>query len=196
MQKLRDTLMEKVTAWDSIAMLAKTHGQSASPTRLGKEMMVFVERIDNELENMKSVKHRAKFGGATGGMNVRCAFSTESYTRGRRWAHACSLEARMCVINGSFLGRSLPLTGCTFYAVTTLKAHAVAYPGIDWRAFATKFLSGSLGLVREQYTTQLQHYDSMAAIFHSMARCAFFGRNIHSRIPLDPTPARLKRTCV
>jgi len=98
--------------------LAKTHGQSATPTRLGKEIMVFVDRIDNEVENLKAIKHRGKFGGATGAMN----------------------------------------------------AHFVAYPEVDWRVFATKFLADGLGLVREQHTTQLQHYDSMAAIFHSMAR--------------------------
>jgi len=111
------TLEADAKAWEDIPMLAKTHGQSATPTRLGKEMMVFVERLQYELESLEGAKHRAKFGGATGGMN----------------------------------------------------AHVIAYPDIDWREFATKFHT-SQGLIREQYTTQINHYDGPAAIFQNLER--------------------------
>ena len=104
--------------WKDIAMLAKTHGQPASPTRLGKEVMVFVYRLTEQLESLRSVKISAKFGGATGNFN----------------------------------------------------AHHVAYPEKDWRSFGNRFVSESLGLKREQWTTQISNYDNLAALFNAMAR--------------------------
>ncbi len=104
--------------WKDIPMLAKTHGQPASPTVLGKEFMVFVERLEVQLEGMKKLPFRAKFGGATGNFN----------------------------------------------------AHYIAYPNIDWMAFGDRFVSRQLGLERSGFTTQIQHYDNLGAIFHNMAR--------------------------
>ena len=105
-------------AWASIPMLARTHGQPASPTRLGKEVMVFVYRLETQLAELKKCSLSAKFGGATGNFN----------------------------------------------------AHSVAYPGIDWKAFANKFVCENLGLQREQYTTQISNYDNLAALFDAMRR--------------------------
>ena len=104
--------------WKSIPMLAKTHGQPASPTRLGKEMKVFYERLQEQLILLNNVPFAAKFGGATGNFN----------------------------------------------------AHHVAYPQIDWITFANKFVEGSLELKRSQYTTQIEHYDHLAAIFDGLKR--------------------------
>jgi adenylosuccinate lyase len=99
-------------------MLAKTHGQPASPTRLGKEMKVFVERLDNQLKLLQQVPFTAKFGGATGNFN----------------------------------------------------AHHVAYASIDWKKFGDHFVTEYLGLERLQYTTQIAHYDNLAAIFQGIKR--------------------------
>ena len=104
--------------WKDVSMLAKTHGQPASPTRLGKEIMVFAYRLEEQLGQLKAVPVTAKFGGATGNYN----------------------------------------------------AHRVAYPQYDWRAFGNDFVSGKLGLVREQYTTQISNYDYMGALFDVMRR--------------------------
>lgn len=104
--------------WKDIPMLAHTHGQAASPTRLGKEMMVFVERLSSQMEVVKRIPISAKFGGATGNFN----------------------------------------------------AHFVAYPDIDWNAFADRFLHDELGLNRQRYTTQIEHYDGLAAICDAMKR--------------------------
>jgi len=112
-----EVLRKLAKEWLDIPMLAKTHGQSATPTRLGKEFMVWVERIDNQLKLLKQIPSTAKFGGATGGLN----------------------------------------------------AHAVAYPNVDWIAFANKFVKG-LGLEREQYTTQIGHYDSIGALCDGVKR--------------------------
>jgi len=106
------------TEWKDIPMLAHTHGQPASPTRLGKEIMVFVERLKHQLDMLKEVPFSAKLGGATGNFN----------------------------------------------------AHNVAYPDIDWRDFANKFLHGTLGLKRQQHTTQIEHYDDVAAMCDTMKR--------------------------
>ena len=119
---LVEKLVEKLTAlsndWMEIPMLAKTHGQPASPTRLGKEVMVFVNRLNVQLSVAKSVPYSAKFGGATGNFN----------------------------------------------------AHHVAYPNDDWRAFGNQFVSKSLGLEREQWTTQISNYDNLAALFDATKR--------------------------
>lgn len=103
--------------WNNISLLAHTHGQPASPTRLGKEMKVFSERLRAQLEMLKSIPHSAKFGGATGNFN----------------------------------------------------AHAVAYPAVDWISFADDFVN-SLGLTRTTYTTQIEPYDNLAALFDNLKR--------------------------
>ena len=104
--------------WKNISMLAHTHGQPASPTKLGKEMMVFVERLQVQLKHLKSINHSGKFGGATGNMN----------------------------------------------------AHFVSYPKIDWISFANQFLQKQLGIHRQKYTTQIEHYDQMAMLFDTQKR--------------------------
>jgi adenylosuccinate lyase len=104
--------------WKDIALLARTHGQPASPTRLGKEMYVFVERIQKQLELLKTIPYSAKFGGATGNLN----------------------------------------------------AHHVTYPKINWNDFANTFVGNQLGLVRSNPTTQIEHYDNLAALFDNLKR--------------------------
>ena len=104
--------------WAGIPMLAKTHGQPASPTRLGKEIKVFAYRLEQQLQVLKALPVTAKFGGATGNFN----------------------------------------------------AHHVAFPDTDWREFGNRFVSESLGLQREQYTTQISNYDFLGAIFDAMKR--------------------------
>ena len=118
LQQVIDALNERAEEWKEIPMLAKTHGQPASPTRLGKEVRVFSYRLEQQLAQLKAVPVSAKFGGATGNFN----------------------------------------------------AHHVAYPEKDWKAFAEKFLSEKLGLVREEYTTQISNYDNLAAVFDAMKR--------------------------
>jgi adenylosuccinate lyase len=104
--------------WMNIPMLAKTHGQPASPTRLGKEIQVFSERLEIQLEQLKKIDFSAKFGGATGNFN----------------------------------------------------AHFVAYPDLDWVEFANNFVNQTLGLKRSQTTTQIEHYDNLAALFDALKR--------------------------
>ena len=111
-------LKELAEEWKDVPMLAKTHGQPASPTRLGKEIRVFVYRLTKQLELLKKVACSGKFGGATGNFN----------------------------------------------------AHNVAYPEIDWTAFANKFLTEKLKIEREQYTTQISNYDNFAAVFDNLRR--------------------------
>jgi adenylosuccinate lyase len=117
-EKVVATLQKMADDWKDISMLAKTHGQPASPTRLGKEIMVFVYRLEEQLKQLKVVPLSAKFGGATGNLN----------------------------------------------------AHHVAYPHHDWKAFGNKFVSESLGLQREQWTTQISNYDNLAAVFDGVKR--------------------------
>lgn len=117
-EELVGQLRQYADEWNDVPMLARTHGQPASPTRLGKEIMVYVYRLTEQLDTLKAAKITAKFGGATGNFN----------------------------------------------------AHHVAYSGIDWRAFANKFVSGKLGLEREQWTTQISNYDYLAAIFDGIRR--------------------------
>ena len=104
--------------WKDIPMLARTHGQPASPTRLGKEMMVFAERLENQIQLFSYIPFTAKFGGATGNFN----------------------------------------------------AHHVAYPKYNWPRFADEFTQNKLGLQRQQYTTQIEHYDTLAAHFDAIKR--------------------------
>ena len=104
--------------WQGIPMLARTHGQPASPTTLGKEWMVFVERLRGQIEQLSHIPFAAKFGGATGNFN----------------------------------------------------AHYIAFPNIDWIKFGNDLVSNKLGLERMQYTTQIEHYDNIAAQFDALKR--------------------------
>jgi adenylosuccinate lyase len=115
---LQKRLHELALQWRNVPMLARTHGQPASPTRLGKEVMVFVERIDNQVQLLSYIPYAAKFGGATGNFN----------------------------------------------------AHHIAYPKTDWIAFANHFVEDILGLQRMQFTTQIEHYDHLAAHFDAIKR--------------------------
>ncbi len=104
--------------WKSVPMLARTHGQPASPTMLGKEIMVFVERLEGQIDQLLNIPFAAKFGGATGNFN----------------------------------------------------AHHVAFGNIDWVQFGNDFVEKKLGLERMQYTTQIEHYDNLAAQFDALKR--------------------------
>jgi adenylosuccinate lyase len=104
--------------WKNIPLLARTHGQPASPTRLGKEIIVFVERIENQVQQFSYIPFTGKFGGATGNFN----------------------------------------------------AHVAAYPKTDWIKFANEFLENKLHIQRQQYTTQIEHYDLLAAHFDNIKR--------------------------
>ena len=116
--ELLKKLQELVIEWKDISMLARTHGQPASPTRLGKEIDVFVVRLKAQFNLLSEVPNAAKFGGATGNFN----------------------------------------------------AHKVAYPLIDWKAFGSDFVQEQLGLHHSFPTTQIEHYDHMAAMFDTLKR--------------------------
>jgi adenylosuccinate lyase len=116
--ELRETLATFADEWRDVPMLARTHGQPASPTRLGKEIEVFIARIDGQTKYFGQIPYSAKFGGATGNFN----------------------------------------------------AHKIAYPEIDWISFANNFVNDELGLDRSQPTTQIEHYDNLAALFDNMRR--------------------------
>lgn len=118
LEDLIESLKTKAEEWSDVSMLARTHGQPASPTKLGKEMMVFVERLNAQLNLLKAVPCSAKFGGATGNFN----------------------------------------------------AHCIAFPNIDWVTFANEFVGETLKLERLQTTTQISHYDDLAAIFDNLKR--------------------------
>lgn len=111
-------LRDYTEEWRAVPMLARTHGQPASPTRLGKEIFVFVERLNRQLQLMETIPFSAKFGGATGNFN----------------------------------------------------AHRVAYPAIDWLKFANGFVNDTLGLNRSRATTQIDHYDNLAAFCDNLKR--------------------------
>ena len=115
---VRDRLHGLALDWARIPMLARTHGQPASPTSLGKEFQVFVERLDQQLKMLRAVPFTGKFGGATGNFN----------------------------------------------------AHHVAYPELDWTQLADRFLLNDLGLERLHFTTQIDHYDNLAALFDGLRR--------------------------
>ena len=131
--------------WQKISMLAHTHGQPASPTKLGKEMMVFVERIENQVELFIQVPFTAKFGGATGNFN----------------------------------------------------AHHIAFPEKNWPALADEFIEGVLGMQRQQYTTQIEHYDNLAAHFDTMKRINTilidFSRDLWSYISMNYFKQKIKK---
>ena len=115
---LQQQLYKLAQQWKDVPMLARTHGQPASPTRLGKEILVFVERLENQIQLFSYIPFTAKFGGATGNFN----------------------------------------------------AHHVAYPKYNWIKFADEFVETKLGLQRQQYTTQIEHYDTLAAHFDAIKR--------------------------
>ena len=143
--ELIDVLKDRSSQWADIPMLAKTHGQPASPTLLGKEIDVFIERAERQLDQVFAVPFSGKFGGATGNMN----------------------------------------------------AHAVSYPDIDWNGFADKFVGERLGLSRSYPTTQIEHYDNLAALFHGLIRVnnvlIDFSRDIWQYISMNYFKQKIKK---
>ncbi|MEO8860550.1 MAG: adenylosuccinate lyase [Ginsengibacter sp.] len=142
---LQHDLFKLANEWKNIPMLARTHGQPASPTILGKEIMVFVERIENQVQQFSNIPFTGKFGGATGNFN----------------------------------------------------AHYAAYPKTDWPSFANKFLASKLGLQRQQYTTQIEHYDLLAAHFDNIKRInnilIDFCRDFWTYISMDYFKQQIKK---
>lgn len=134
---LQSLITKMADSYKTVSLLARTHGQPASPTTLGKEMMVFAERIDNQVQLFSYIPFTAKFGGATGNFN----------------------------------------------------AHHVAYPKYNWIKFANEFVNTKLGLDRQQYTTQIEHYDTLAAHFDAVKRINTilidFSRDIWAYISMD-----------
>lgn len=145
---LLEQLMAKLVAlskeWEEIPLLARTHGQPASPTRLGKEIMVFVDRLRKQTALLKSIPSPAKFGGATGNFN----------------------------------------------------AHVAAYPDVDWITFANRFVNDVLRLNRSQITTQIEHYDNIAAICDNFKRINTilidFSRDMWTYISMEYFKQRIK----
>ncbi len=131
--------------WKDIPMLARTHGQSASPTKLGKELMVFVERLENQVQLFSYIPFSGKFGGATGNFN----------------------------------------------------AHHVAFPKYNWKKFADELLEDKLGLQRQQYTTQIEHYDLLATHFDAIKRINTIlidlSRDIWSYVSMDYFKQKTKK---
>ncbi len=131
--------------WEDIPMLARTHGQPASPTRLGKEIAVFVERLKQQFDLLNDIPSAAKFGGATGNYN----------------------------------------------------AHKVAYPKTDWKAFGQQFVQEKLGLHHSFPTTQIEHYDHMAALFDCLKRINTIlidlNRDIWTYISMDYFKQKIKK---
>ena len=138
-------LEELAEEWKNVPMLARTHGQPASPTRLGKEIMVFVVRLKEQFNLLNDVPSAAKFGGATGNFN----------------------------------------------------AHHVAYPNIDWKAFGTQFVQEKLGLQHSFPTTQIEHYDHMAALFDALKRIntilVDLDRDIWTYVSMDYFKQKIKK---
>ncbi|MBO4615102.1 MAG: adenylosuccinate lyase [Bacteroidales bacterium] len=138
------TIANLAEEWKDIPMLARTHGQPASPTRLGKEMNVFVVRLNEQIRQLKQIPFSAKFGGATGNFN----------------------------------------------------AHNVAFPHIDWNDFGNKFVNEILGLHRSCPTTQIEHYDNIAALMHCMARINTifidFARDIWTYVSMEYFKQKIK----
>lgn len=143
--ELRETLAGFADEWKNIPMLARTHGQPASPTRLGKEIEVFIARLDGQIKYFGQIPYSAKFGGATGNFN----------------------------------------------------AHKAAYPEIDWISFANDFVNEQLGLQRSHPTTQIEHYDNLAALFDNMRRINTIlidmARDFWSYISMDYFRQKIKK---
>jgi adenylosuccinate lyase len=131
--------------WKDVPMLARTHGQPASPTRLGKEIQVFVERLEGQVKLLADIPFAAKFGGATGNFN----------------------------------------------------AHHVAFPSVNWEKFGNKFVNNVLGLQRMQFTTQIEHYDNIAAQFDTLKRVnnilVDFARDVWTYISMDYFKQKIKK---
>lgn len=145
LDEILDTIKHKSKEWKKIPMLARTHGQPASPTTVGKEFYVFAERLEKQIDLLQSIPSSAKFGGATGNFN----------------------------------------------------AHHVAYPSIDWIKFADKFVQESLGLQRSTTTTQIEHYDNLAAFFDNLKRINTilldFSKDIWTYISMDYFHQKVKK---
>lgn len=145
LEALIDAIDASATAWDHIPLLARTHGQPASPTTLGKEFKVFTARLRAQLEQLKAVPHSAKFGGATGNFN----------------------------------------------------AHTVAYPNGDWHSWGDNFVANYLGLSRSYPTTQIEHYDNLAAQFDAMKRInnifIDFCRDVWTYVSMDYFKQKIKK---
>lgn len=143
-ESLIDKLQSLAKQWENVPMLARTHGQPASPTRLGKEIQVFVVRLSEQFNSLKTIPIAAKFGGATGNYN----------------------------------------------------AHLVAYPQVNWKAFGGKFVEETLQLRHSFPTTQIEHYDHIAALFDALKRINTviidFNRDIWTYISMDYFKQRIK----
>ena len=141
---VKKKLKQLAEGWATIPMLARTHGQPASPTRLGKEIDVFVTRIEEQFDLLDNIKSAAKFGGATGNFN----------------------------------------------------AHKVAYPSVDWKAFGHNFVQSKLGLHHSFPTTQIEHYDHMAALFDCLKRINTIlidlDRDVWSYVSMDYFKQKIK----
>ena len=138
-------LKNRAEQWKAIPLLARTHGQAASPTRMGKEIQVFIERIEKQLTLLDTIPFSAKFGGATGNFN----------------------------------------------------AHHVAFPEIDWVSFSNNFTADALGLERQQTTTQIEHYDNLAALMDNISRINTilidFSRDIWTYVSMDYFKQKIKK---
>ena len=138
-------LKDRASQWKAIPLLARTHGQAASPTRMGKEIQVFIERIEKQLLLLDTIPFSAKFGGATGNFN----------------------------------------------------AHHVAFPEINWVGFSNKFTFDVLGLERQQTTTQIEHYDNLAALMDNITRINTilidFSRDIWTYVSMDYFKQKIKK---
>jgi len=143
LNELNSVLENYASQWNDVAMLARTHGQPASPTRLGKEIAVFSERIRKQIELLNAIPFSAKFGGATGNLN----------------------------------------------------AHYVTYPEIDWHSFCNRFCE-QLGLQRSFPTTQIEHYDNLAALFDGLKRVNTilidFSRDVWQYISMEYFKQKIK----
>jgi adenylosuccinate lyase len=143
--EVRETLATYADEWKDIPMLARTHGQPATPTRLGKEIDVFVSRLDGQIKYFGQIPYSAKFGGATGNLN----------------------------------------------------AHKVAFPDTDWITFANNFVNEELGLQRSSPTTQIDHYDNLAALFDNMRRINVIlidmARDVWSYISMEYFRQKIKK---
>jgi len=140
-----DLLKSRSHEWKDIPLLARTHGQAASPTRMGKEIQVFIERIEKQIELLNTIPFSAKFGGATGNFN----------------------------------------------------AHHVAFPEIEWKNFADNFTKDALDLERQQTTTQIEHYDNLAALMDNISRINTilidFSRDIWTYVSMDYFKQKIKK---
>jgi adenylosuccinate lyase len=145
-EQIKGTLAVLSAEWKDIAMLAHTHGQPASPTRLGKEITVFIERLNSQIMLLQLIPWTGKFGGATGNFN----------------------------------------------------AHHAAYPDVDWKYFANRLLKDKLDLQRQQATTQIEHYDNLAALFDALARINTilidFSRDVWTYISMNYFSQKISET--